>query len=357
MRWFATTALFLGLAVGVSAQNAKTYTGEITATQLRLRAGPGQAYQEVVRLSKGDRVIVLGKHANSPAWLEVEVPQGYTAWVFAEFIEKRADGTGKVITDRLQIRPRPSTRYHQLSGRLNTTDAVRVVEQKRQADGLWYRVTIPRRIPLYAHGDYVKNIGAASLADQKITKGGTAKGSKRKLDTLALRIDAALKDPKRVDTAPMAKTLKEIKPGELATEDRVRYYRTQAQLAQLEKTQVIRNLRTRESELKDGLDKRLAEIDREYRRKLEQIEAEARKPKRPRYTAIGIVRHAPDILGKYPSHRLVEGGKLRYYLISSTYDLTKFSGKRVGVIGLADPESGTGRYTIMVRRIEIIGDK
>ena len=357
MKWYATAALFLGLAQGVYAENAKTYAGEITASKLRLRAGPGQAYQEVMRLSKGDRVIVLGKDANSPEWLEVEVPQGYTAWVFAEFIEKQADGTGKVITDRLQIRPRPSTRYHQLSGWLNTTDAVRIVEEKKQTDGLWYRVTIPRRIPLYAHDDFIKNIGDASLAEEKTTKGGTVKAIDKKLDTLTLRIDAALKGRKRVDTAPMTKTLKEIKPEELAAEDRARYYRTQARLAQLEKTQVIRDLRTREGELKDSLDKRLAEIDREYRRKLEQIEADTRKSKKPRYTAIGIVRHAPDILGKYPSHRLVEGGKLRYYLISSAYDLTKFSGKRVGVIGLTDPESGTGRYTIMVRRIEIIGDK
>ena len=72
MKWYATAALFLGLAHGVSAENAKTYAGEITASQLRLRAGPGQAYQEVMRLAKGDRVIVLGKHTNSPEWLEVE---------------------------------------------------------------------------------------------------------------------------------------------------------------------------------------------------------------------------------------------------------------------------------------------
>jgi hypothetical protein len=357
MKWYATAALFLGLAHGVSAQNAAKYAGEITASQLRLRAGPGQAYQEVMRLKKGDRIIVLGKHANSPDWLQVEVPQGFTAWVFAEFIQKQADGTGKVMTDRLQIRPRPSTRYHQLSGRLNMTDKVRVVEQKKQPDGLWYRVTLPRRIPLFAHGDFVKNIGDASLAEPKVAKGGTGKTDNQKLSALMLRIDAALKDPKKVDTKPMAKTLKEIKPGELAAEDRARYYQTQAQLAQLEKTQVIRSLRLREGELKTSLEKRLAEIDREYRRKLELIEAESRKTKKPRYTATGIVRHAPDILGKYPSHRLVEGGKIRYYLISSTYDLTKFTGKRVGVIGLTDPESGTGRYTIMVRRIEIIGDK
>ena len=35
----------------------------------------------------------------------------------------------------------------------------------------------------------------------------------------------------------------------------------------------------------------------------------------------------------------------------------KFAGKRVGVIGLTDPESGTGYSTIMVKRIEILGNK
>ena len=143
----------------------------------------------------------------------------------------------------------------------------------------------------------------------------------------------------------------------LAPTDRTLYYRVHANLTQLEKRQAIRGLQANEARLKGDLDRRLKEIEAEYQAKLAAIEAETNKSKKPKFTAIGILKHAPDLLGKRPSHRLVEGNKIRYYLISTSYDLSRFAGKRVGVVGLLDPESGTGRYTIMVRRIEILGEE
>ena len=43
--------------------------------------------------------------------------------------------------------------------------------------------------------------------------------------------------------------------------------------------------------------------------------------------------------------------------IANQFDLGRFVGKRVGVIGIADPESGTGYETVMVKRIEILADE
>ena len=76
-----------------------------------------------------------------------------------------------------------------------------------------------------------------------------------------------------------------------------------------------------------------------------------------RYTAVGIIELRPDVLGRTPAYRMNVGGKLKCYIIAPAYDLRRFKGKRVGVIGIQDRESGTGYHTVMVKRIEIIGDK
>ncbi|MEE8103956.1 MAG: SH3 domain-containing protein [Planctomycetota bacterium] len=363
------TALILavpGVAMagpGAEKSGAK-YAGEITANQLRLRAGPGQAYQEVVRLARGDKVVVVGRHPNATEWLRVEVPQGFHAWVFGKYVEKSGK-SGVVQTDRLLIRPRPSTRYHQLQGRFNRGDKLKIESEKAMTDGVWYRVWVSRKVPLYAHGDFIKNVGPASLAEavkkNAVTPAKLAVRAKndKTLILLDKNIATALKRPAgtAIDIAPMQRTFKAIDLKALAPTDRTLYYRVHANLTQLEKREAIRGLQAKESRLKGDLERRLKLIEEDYQRKLAAIEAEANKPKKPQFTAIGILKHAPDLFGKRPSHRLVEGNKIRYYLISTSYDLSRFSGKRVGVIGLLDPESGTGRYTIMVRRIEILGEE
>jgi len=366
----AVTAFILTVSSTVMAgpgteKSGANYAGEITANQLRLRAGPGQAYQEVVRLARGDKVVVVGKHPNATEWLRVEIPQGFHAWVFGKYVEKSGK-SGVVQTDRLLIRPRPSTRYHQLQGRFNRGDKLKIESEKAMTDGVWYRVWISRRVPLYAHGDFIKNIGPAALAEaaakkSAVTPAALAVRAKRDKTLVLLdkNVAKALQRPANtaIDIAPMQRTFRTINLKTLPPTDRTLYYRVHANLTQLEKRAAIRGLQAKESRLKGDLERRLKLIEDEYQRKLAVIEAESNRPKKPQFTAIGILKHAPDLLGKRPSHRLVEGNKIRYYLISTSYDLSRFSGKRVGVVGLLDPESGTGRYTIMVRRIEILGEE
>ena len=45
------------------------------------------------------------------------------------------------------------------------------------------------------------------------------------------------------------------------------------------------------------------------------------------------------------------------FTVANQFDLGRFVGKRVGVIGITDPESGTGYETVMVKRIEILADE
>jgi len=353
----------LVLSTVATAQDTKPFAGEVTASRLKLRAGPGPSYQPVVSIERGSRVVVLGKHANDPSWYYVEVPQGYTAWVAGRYVSKTKDGMGQVTTTRLLVRPRPSTDYHQLSGRLNLNERVKIVEQKSMPDGVWYRIQVPRRIPLYAHTDFIKNIGPADLAQPRAKTPAPKPGpiqtdSDRRFVKLEPDVRTKLKNAKdAAEVEPLKRAVVEIDRSQLSLENRERRVQLLADLLDTERKFAIRELQAREDQVKDSLSKRLEEIERKYKHRLEQIRKDFERDSKPRYIATGIVEWVPDIFGRVPSYRLVEAGKMRYFLIATQFDLGRFIGKRVGVSGITDPESGTGYRTVMIRRIEILGEE
>jgi uncharacterized protein YraI len=388
---FAVALAALALAAEpVSAQGEGLFTGEVTASRLHLRAGPGEAYQPVVTVEKGTKLVVFSRHANDASWYMVEVPGGYHAWVSGRYLEKRPDGNALVAADRVLVRPRPSTIYHQLSGRLNKGETVKVVGEQTVEGEPWYRVRVPRRIPLYASAAHVDNVGDVSIARAAAKEaglvddageagdggdagdgeaGGAADGPARPAPIQTpgdkrfvvfegetrTKIAAAKRTE---DIAPIRRAVAEIDRKELSIENRERLVSLNADLLDRERRLAIIELKAREEQIKDTLDERLAEIDREYRRRLAEIRAQYdREQKEPRYIATGIVRWSPDLVGRYPAYQLLHGSKMTHYLIATQYDLSRFTGKRVGIIGIADPESGTGFHTIMVRRIEILGDE
>ncbi|MHC5052909.1 MAG: hypothetical protein ACYTGK_20155, partial [Planctomycetota bacterium] len=119
----------------------------------------------------------------------------------------------------------------------------------------------------------------------------------------------------------------------------------------------IAEIKAKERDVESDLAQRLEEIERKYKRRLEQIRKDFEQESKPRYIATGIVQWVPDIFGRVPSYRLVEAGKMKYFLIATQFDLGRFVGKRVGVAGITDPESGTGYRTVMIRRLEILGEE
>lgn len=355
----------LVLSTVATAEDLKPFAGEVTASRLKLRAGPGPSYQPVVSVEKGTRVIVLGKHANDPAWYYVEVPAGYTAWISGRYVSKGSDGYGQVTTTRLLVRPRPSTRYHQLSGRLNLNEKVKIVEQKTMPDGVWYRIEVPRRIPLYAHVDFIKNVGPPSLAQAQPDPpapqppaGPVLTDSDREFARLEPTVRTKLEDVKSTsDVEPLKQAVVEIDRSQLSLENRERRVQLLADLLDTERKFAILELQAQEVKVQEDLNKRLDEIERKYKQRLEQIRKDFEQESRPRFIATGIVQWVPDIFGRVPSYRLVEAGKMKYYLIATQFDLGRFIGKRVGVSGITDPESGTGYHTVMIRRIEILGEE
>jgi len=298
--------------------------------------------------------------------------------VYGRFLAPRGDGSARVTVDRLLVRPRATTKYHQLAGRLRKGEIVRVTGRRETEEGLWYRIRAPQRIPLFASAEYLDNVGApeeatvdsapADAASEDSGDGGdaaerapvktTETDADRRFRVLAARLRGELDDAKTADDLRgLRARVEAIDRSALSLENRERRVRLIYDIMETEQTVVLEEVRRREAEVRGDLDRKLQEIERRYQRRLQEIKDELRRTRKPRFTALGVVRWSPDPFGRHPSFRLVEGGKMRYFLIAPDFDLKKFSGKRVGVVGITDPESGTGYETVMVKRIEILGEK
>ena len=339
----------------------QSYAGEVTANRLQLRAGPSDAYQAVATLKRGDRVVVLGKHPSSTGWLVVEVPQGYHAWVFGAFVAMHKTGEATITTDRLLVRPRPTTRYHQLNGRLDKGEKVSVVAKQETPEGVWYQIVVPRRIPLYAAGEFLRNIGAASLAEPKsgAAKPATPEVVPNNWDAEFAKLEkAVLAELPRVKTygeiQPLRLTITRVDASKLSAPNRDRRIVLISKIYGIEREFAVAELDREERAISDELRRKLTEIEKRYREKLRRIRESRGDRQARRYTAIGVVIFQPDVFGRVPTYRLELGKRMRYFLIAPDYDLQKFVGRKVGVVGLTDPESGTGFETVMASRIEIL---
>jgi len=352
---------------GAAKSTAGSYAAEVTASQLHLRAGPTSSYQSVALVERGRKLLVRRAAANG--WLVVEVPGGFGAWVASSFIQQDAEGVGTVTANRLLVRPRPSTSYHQLSGTLRKGETVKILGEKQVGDIKWLRVRVPQRIPLYCMGTFVKNIGPASLAvaptaGEKADAKTAVRAANGDADARFILIEkkvrsqlGAAKSAK--DLQPIRRTLSQVDGAKLSIHNQRRHIALERQLLTKRDELVISDVELAQKGMLADLEKEIAEIEERYRARIAELEDErrAKRGEGRRFTATGVIEHKPDLLGRTPGFRMTEGGKLRYFLIAPAYDLHQFRGKRVGVTGIMDRESGTGYYTVMVKRIEILSEK
>ncbi|MHC4952780.1 MAG: SH3 domain-containing protein [Planctomycetota bacterium] len=348
-----------------------SYAAEVTASQLHLRAGPTASYQSVLLVEQGRKLVVRSGGVNG--WAVVEVPGGFDAWVSGRFVARDGKGKGSVTVGKLLVRPRPSTRYHQLAASLTKDETVAIVGEKKVGDELWLRVRVPQRIPLYCSERFLKKIGPASMAIAPTIASAAAEKTAKKTPTASgdPKADArfiviekkAWTDIQRAKTtaelATINRTLATVDGSRLSIENQKRHLDLERALLKRRNQLIDTDLDDTQKKMLADLEAQIAAIEAKYRKRIQELEDAhaAKKGKTRKYISTGIVEYKPDIFGRAPNFRITAGGKLRYYLIAPAYDLHKFVGKRVGVVGLTDRESGTGYFTVMVKRIEILADK
>ena len=116
---------------------SKTASGTITATQLRIRSGPGTGYDSVGAYNQGDTVSILEQFTyNGVTW-------GCTSkgWISLEYVELDgvsvgSDKTGTITATQLRIRSGPGTDYASV-GSLNSGDRVTIFKQTTVDGTTW----------------------------------------------------------------------------------------------------------------------------------------------------------------------------------------------------------------------------
>jgi len=137
------------------------YVGEITATDVYVRTGPGTAYYFWSKLSSPARVVVAGeKHG----WLKILPPAGSFSWISKNFVELDPDNPGIGIVTGDSVRVWAGSDYvepmrsHSLQAKLNKGDQVKLAD-KEAGKGDYYKIIPPLGAHLWISEQYVKYIG------------------------------------------------------------------------------------------------------------------------------------------------------------------------------------------------------
>ncbi len=138
------------------------YFAEVTGDNLYVRSGSGTNFYECGKLSKGDRVKVVGKVYS---WSRIVPPEGCFSWIYNEFVrvDPSDSSVGIVTGDSVRVyagsafvKPSFSTT---LQGKLNKGDRVKLLGE--QMDD-YYKIAPPSFAFLYVSTNYVKPVERVS---------------------------------------------------------------------------------------------------------------------------------------------------------------------------------------------------
>lgn len=148
------------------AATAESYTGQVTGTNVHVRAKPGMDVTYIVtKLDAPQKVTVTGQTGE---WLEILPAPGCYSVISAKYVKVNPakPKVGNVAGTNVLVRAAGSmkqTDFNIHQTKLHTGDAVRILGKVRDQLGRmeWYIIKPPDDVRFYIHSDFVKRIGAA----------------------------------------------------------------------------------------------------------------------------------------------------------------------------------------------------
>lgn len=128
--------------------------GLVTGSGVNLRSGPGRSYEILLRLVRGSKLQIIGKHQN---WLAVSLPEGVPAYLHRSYLAEEEGDWTRVRGDRVQVRVLPSDGSTSW-GELSSPDRVQVLGPH----GDWVRIEPPVFCRGWVSADYVAYLGESS---------------------------------------------------------------------------------------------------------------------------------------------------------------------------------------------------
>ena len=136
------------------------YVAEITADNVNIRSGPGTNYYSCGKLSKADRVKVVGSQFS---WSRIVPPAGSFSWISMQYVSIDTDNpaVGIVTGDAVRVyagsdkvKPMHSTTVQM---KLNRGDRVELLGEER---GDYYKIVPPAGTYLWVSTEYTEPLGS-----------------------------------------------------------------------------------------------------------------------------------------------------------------------------------------------------
>jgi len=146
------------------------YVGEVIASDLNLRSGPGTNYYSWGKIGQPTRVVVLGQQFS---WSQIMPPPGSFSWIFKQYVQVDAKNPQVAIvnSDNVRVYAGAEDRDAMLS------DSVQVTLNKDQkvrllgdAVGDYYKIAPPEGASLWLSTQYIKFLRKADEIEVKTSK-------------------------------------------------------------------------------------------------------------------------------------------------------------------------------------------
>ena len=152
------------------------WVGEVTATTLNVRTGPGASYGKLSaypQLGKTNLVDVCdsAKASDGSTWYHIRIAAKYYGFVHSAYIKKAGSSSsskpasstyktwvGKVTASKLNVRTGPGTNYSKLGSypQLGKNNLVDVIGTAKAKDGgTWYKIRIANKYVGYVNASYL----------------------------------------------------------------------------------------------------------------------------------------------------------------------------------------------------------
>jgi len=332
------------------------YIAELIGDNVYIRSGPGTNYYRCGKLDKGDRVKVVSSRFS---WSCIVPPPGSFSWISRQYvtIDQNDTGLGIVTGDAVRvyagsddIKPIHSTT---MQGKLNQSDKVKVIDTET---GDYYKIEPPAFAYLWVSSEYINPLGPVGevpapvvappagaetdIGAVVLTKLAVESQKLEEYYALEKQIEAERAKPvSEQNYSDIKKALVEIADNKEAGKA-ARY--SQFTVKQIESFELAWSA-AKEVQRQDAqLQKIKEQIDKARAAKLAEV------PELGKFAVIGRFQNS-NIYGPEPEQRhyrlLDDSGKTVCYALPGgsalELDLSKFVGRKVGLVGTIEPHPQT----------------
>ncbi|MDQ7778765.1 MAG: SH3 domain-containing protein [Planctomycetota bacterium] len=341
--------VFLALTAGLSAAAEFPYVAEVTREGAHIRCGPADAWKELCTVKLGDRLVAFEEQVG---WLRVRPPEGLTCWISTKYVKKMEDGSGFVIGEKVNLRitpdADPTTAVYPI-GRASSGDRVNILEE---VSG-WYRIQAYDKVTCWIKKEWAKYVEPYTSAAQERMDEEAAKLHTDKARQLALRkkffeTEELVRKEYARPVVEQDFTQMIAAYDEIAKEVTVREIRESAQ-------QRFDHLSARQKaivELRSLIEEKDTALKEAEGKLIERLEEDAKAAQKREFVAQGWLEGVGKIIGRPGSHKLVQGGRILYFLKSDKIDMNTYLGKLVGIRGVVQEAPGWDWKVIHVDEIE-----